>query len=248
MLRYETIAWMKYIRRHEANVFNALFHDVEAVTEEDVCAIIRNVALFFNMPVPKVNTQCETFAKVMTSEDAEKCELYYNLKMLVDAGVNNKDAFTMALVHEMSHQILFGTIFMLFANEFWVQEFAADLIAGYYAGVNNVATGKFKYAISLQKASLTHPNGKLREEIVDMGRKCSEKEREASGNLVQNALRILPAFVYGHFKALKEDWENVQEDIEHPKPPPPPYERRIEDLPDTNLIKQYVMKHKNQQK
>lgn len=236
------------MRRHEANGFNALFHDVESVTEEDVCAITKSIASFFNIPVPKINSQCETFAKVMTSEDAEKCELFLNLKMLTSSGVNNKDALTMALLHEMSHQILCGTTFMLFANEFWIQEFAADLIAGYYAGINNIATGKYKYVLSLQDASLTHPNGKLREEIVDNGRKCSEKERQASKNMVQNALRILPAFVYGHFKTLKDDWKNVQEEIEHPKPPPKPYERKIEDLPDTNLIKQYVMKHRNQQK
>ena len=46
---YEQMArWSKFKRRHEANVFNALFYDKENVTEEEINSIISEVATFFN--------------------------------------------------------------------------------------------------------------------------------------------------------------------------------------------------------
>lgn len=46
---------------------------------------------------------------------AEECELSYNMEMLRNAVVNNKDAFTLYSVHEMAQQILYRYKFMHFA-------------------------------------------------------------------------------------------------------------------------------------
>ena len=43
---------------------------------------------------------------------AEECELSYNMEMLRNAVVNNKDAFTLYSVHEMAQQILYRYKFM----------------------------------------------------------------------------------------------------------------------------------------
>ena len=44
MKKYDHQQWMKYMRRHEANVFNAIFYDKEEVTEDDILRIITDVA------------------------------------------------------------------------------------------------------------------------------------------------------------------------------------------------------------
>ena len=92
---YKHIAeWRKYLRRHECNVFDALFYDKEDVTEEDVQSIVIKVAEFFNMPQPDMQSKCDTFAEVMMGDVAEKCEISYNMEMLRKIGINNRDALT----------------------------------------------------------------------------------------------------------------------------------------------------------
>mgnify|MGYP004675609017 FL=1 len=242
MTAYDHQQWMKYMRRHEANVFNAIFYDKEEVTEDDIQRIIADVAAFFELPVPEINGKCESFAEVLLGDKAEECELSYNLEMLRNAGINNKDAFTLCFVHEMTHQLLYRYRFLLFCSERWMQELAADLTAGLYAERHHLATGKFKYALSSQKYSITHPNGKLRERIVECGRHYLEQKMVNGAKMINMVLQIMPSFVFTHKKELKKDWYQLLDELE--TPPQEPAQCRIEDLPDSNLIKQAVLKCK----
>ena len=114
----------------------------------------------------------------------------------------------------------------------------------------DVATGKYKYVVSTQKASLTHPDGKLREKIVVYGREYVEqllRQKRYSG--IKDILTGLPAFVYSHYQELQESWEAISlEDMM--KDEEKPVERPIdyESLPETNLLKQYWLKHKDDKK
>ena len=54
MSAYNHQQWMKYMRRHEANVFNAFFYDKEDVMEDDIHSIIADVAAFFDLPIPEI--------------------------------------------------------------------------------------------------------------------------------------------------------------------------------------------------
>ncbi len=237
------VQWAPFQRRHEANIFNALFYDTEAVSEEEIADIVERVAKFFDLPLPLICNKCDTFAKILTGSDATECELYYNIQMLTDSGINNRDAFTMCFVHEMSHQLLYNCRFNLFENERWIHELAADLMAGVYANRNLIATGKYKYVLSRQTASETHPGGGIRAEIVDYGRLYFEKCKNGHFVVASDVLALLPAFVYLHYDTLKEDWERIQYEISNPTPPSPKTKDvRIEDLPDSNLLKQMVMR------
>ena len=199
MLDYDHQQWMKYMRRHETNVFNAIFYDKENVTEDGIRCIIADVASFFDLTMPQVNSKCESFAEVLLEKrNACECELLYNLEMLKKVGINNKDAFTLCFVHEMAHQLFHKHKFMLFCHERWIQELAADLTAGLYAEQHLLATGKFKYAISRQKYSITHPDGKLRKEIVEYGGHYLENHTVNGKKITALVLQIIPAFVFTH--------------------------------------------------
>ena len=52
----------------------------------------------------------------------------------------------------------------------------------------------------------------------------------------------MPSFVFTHKKELKKDWYQLLDELE--TPPQEPARCRIEDLPDSNLIKQAVLKYK----
>lgn len=242
MTAYDNREWMKFRRRHEANVFNAIFYDKEEVTEDDIQRIIADVAMFFDLPKPEINSRCDSFAEVLLGNKAKACELSYNLEMLQKAGINNMDAFTLCFVHEMTHQVLCSHQFMLFCSERWIQELAADLTAGLYAEKHLLATGKFKYALSRQKYSITHPDGNLRKEIVECGRHYIEQQMVDGEKMMDMVQQIMPSFVLIHKKQLKQDWYQLLDDLE--TPPQPPKHYNIEDLPDSNLLKQAVMKYK----
>ena len=244
--------WVKFVRRHKAGVIDALFMDKDYdIKVEDIQTTIKQVADFFGLPVPLLKEKAETIAEVITSEDAAECELYYNWQMMERSGLNNREALKLAFLHELSHQYLYKTRFLLFENELWIQELAADLLVGGFSVLNgDVATGKYKYVVSTQKASLTHPDGKLREEIVVYGRKYVEQQlRQKRYNGIEDILTGLPAFVYAHYRELQESWEAITlEDMM--KEEEKPVERLIdyESLPDTNLLKQYWLKHKDDNK
>ena len=242
MTAYDHQQWMKYMRRHEANVFNAIFYDKEEVTEDDIEYIIADVATFFDLPKPDINSKCESFAEVLIGDKNGECELSYNLEMLRKVGINNKDAFTLCFVHEIAHQAFYTHQFMLFCSERWMQELAADLTAGLYAERHNLATGKFKYALSRQKYSITHPDGELRKEIVECGRHYLEQQFVDGEKMMWLVLQIMPSFVFTHMKELKRAWYQMLDDLE--VPPQEPKHYNIDDLPDSNLIKQADLKYK----
>ena len=246
----DTMFWVKFVRRHKAGIIDALFLDKDYdIKEEDIKGTIKQVADFFELPLPVIKEKVETMAEVMTSENAMECELYYNWREMENSGVNNREALKLAFLHELSHQYLYKTRFLLFENELWIQELAADLLVGGFSVLNgDVATGKYKYVVSTQKASLTHPDGKLREEIVVFGREYAEQLlRQNRYSCIEDLLAGLPAFVYSNYQELQKSWDNISlaDAFEEHKKPAEHTPIDYESLPDTNLLKQYWLKHKN---
>lgn len=239
--------WFAYLRKHNANIFDVFFKDKDNISDDDIVITIKDVATFFGLPMPAISDKCSTIAEVMTGDNASECELFYSKQMMENAGINNLDTLRLSLVHELSHQVLYKTRFLLFENELWVQELAADMLVGAFSAIgDDVATGKYKYVLRQLPPSLTHPDGTLRAAIVEYGRdyitKLEEQQNEISN--IQVVLKGLPAFVYKHYKELKKSWDNVlleDEQEDYPAETPP---IDYESLPDTNLLKQYYMKYK----
>lgn len=245
--------WIKFVRRHKAGIIDALFLDRDRdIKEEDIKNTVKQVAEFFELPMPEIQEKAETIAEVITSENADECQLYYDWQEMEKSGINNREALKLAFLHEMAHQYLFKYHFLLFENELWIQELAADLLVGAFSVLNgDVATGKYKYVVSRQKATLTHPEGKLREESVVYGRKYVDQLlRQERYQRIRDILTGLPAFVYSHYQQLQESWDRVSLE-DSAKEPVKPTERKpidYESLPDTNLLKQYWLKHKDDKK
>ena len=238
--------WFAYLRRHNANIFNVFFKDKDDITDEGIIEVVKNVSKFFALPVPALHDMCETIAKVMTSSRASECELYYNWQLMEKAGINNHDTLALPFVHELSHEIIYQTRFMLFENELWSQELAADMMVGAFSAIgDDVATGKYKYVLRQLPASLTHPDGNLRAAIVEYGREyITQLRKHGEVDDIREVLKGLPAFVYAHNQELQESWNKVQLDDVMEDDPVETTPIDYEALPDTNLLKQYYLKHK----
>ena len=238
--------WFAYLRRHNANIFDVFFKDKEVIADEDIVTAIGKVTKFFGLPIPVLHDKCETIAKVITSSQASECELYYNWHLMEKAGVNNHDTLALTFVHELSHELLYQTRFILFENELWIQELAADMMVGAFSAIgDDVATGKYKYVLRQLPASFTHPDGKLRATIVEYGRDyITQLRKQGEVDNIQEVLKGLPAFVYEHYRELQESWSKVQLDDDMENASAETTSIDYEALPDTNFIKQYYQKHK----
>lgn len=238
--------WWAFQRRHQANVFEAVFMDQQTI--DDIPDIVSSVSLFFDLPEPKIVETCKTMARILVNPDARESEIQINMASLRQNGINNKVSFRLCVVHEQMHQCLYRTHLGMFPNERWVQELAADLMAGIYTNLYDLASGKYKYAVGKQKASRTHPSGKVRAEIVDYGRlRFNSKTDSDKKNVVSRAINIMPPFIFRHYAEMKKDWQKVLYDIKHPIPPKVEKPIDINSLPDTNLIKQTILRNKAKQ-
>lgn len=245
---YDQIEWEIHRRRHEANVFNALFYDLEfSFDRNDMLSVISEVAEFFKIDMPSVYDKCQRIAQVVLRKELDsRYELHYNLMQMRKVGLNNRDAYILCIVHELAHQYLSGTHFMLCRNEFWVQELAADYIVGIYSSIFDIATGKYKYVVKNSTQSLTHPCGYHRAEVVEYAR-----NKIADGKFVNLplALKSFTLFVYKRTKTLNGEFEvfcKTMHEIKKEKSTPKSKAETSIDinvLPNSNLLKQLILKY-----
>lgn len=235
----------KFSRRHEANVFNALFKDKEPITEDDVDKRVKRAALFFDLPIPTILKSSDCLAKIAFTDQTELGgEIRYDLKKLEEIGINNVDAFEALITHELSHQYLASYKFNFCRNKNWSMELACDYIVGVRCSANMIASGKYKYAVSQMKASESHPDGEYRLKAVKTGFDFAEwLIRRGKRPTAEMALIGINKFLCEQSAQLNESFFRFMTT----PPPPPPKERDIMDLPDNNLIKQYVLKWRAEQ-
>lgn len=77
---------------------------------------------------------------------------------------------------------------------------------------------------------------------MECGRHYLEQQIVNGTKMMNMVLQIMPTFVFTHKKKLKTEWYQLLDELEHS--PQEPVRYRIEDLPDSNLIKQAVLKYK----
>lgn len=241
----EAHAFYKLLRRHESNPFNAFFYDKEPLTEEDIKIRVTRASEFFDLPIPNLVSQCETLAKITFSDSSELgSEIQYDVKKLYEIGINNLDAFDAMLTHELSHQFLATQKFNFCQNKQWCIELACDFIVGVRCSANMIASGKYKYAVSTMKTSATHPDGSFRLKAVKCGFDFAEwLFRKMQKPTAESAMVGLTRFLISNSKALNESYYTF---LTTP-PTLPQKPRDIMDLPDSNLLKQAVLKYRAEQ-
>lgn len=238
--------WLRFVGRHRTMDGMPLC-DWELLSGEDMIQTVSRVVAFFNLPAPLVKESEEVNARMVTNRNAAASELQYNLRILEKTGINNHDALTLCVVHELCHQALCNTRFVIFSNELWIHELACDMVAGAYAERYGLATNKYKWVVRGTQASPTHPPGKLRESIVDYGRtNYPAVARQPNECTLDRLLQLLPSYIYIHMQELAANWRKVgaldwDAAYVNPLQPEP---LCVENLPDTNLIKQFVLKYR----
>jgi len=236
-----TESFAKFTRRNVSNIFNALFYDKEIITEDAINERVCKTANFFNLPVPMLLRTSECLAQISFSEIIELgSEIRYDLVRLEELGINNLDAFDAILTHEIAHQFLSDLTFNFCVNQNWAKELACDYFVGYRFGLENMATGKYKFIVSHLKESDTHPAGSFRIESVIDGYEfgCKFREDMITHN-ADYALVGFNVFLCSHSKLLNDSYDiflnSPEEKDKHIHRTP------VEALSDSNLIKQIIV-------
>lgn len=160
----------KYLRRHEDNIFNALFYDKEDYSEYILRERISEISDFFDLPFPTLIDKSESLAAIIFTEISELgSEIRFNVEQLKQCGINNIDAFDTVMCHELAHQYLADKKLNFCINKEWGIELGCDYYVGVRCASRRRASGKYKYAVSKMKVSNSHPNGCFRVKAVVAG-------------------------------------------------------------------------------
>ena len=238
-------AFYKRMRRHEANVFNAMFKDKEQITEKDIEERVKRAAVFFDLPIPTILKSSDCLAKIsFTSHTEFGSEIRYDLNKLESIGINNVDAFEALITHELSHQYLARYKFNFCRNRSWSVELACDFIVGVRCSANSIASGKYKYAVGNMSASATHPAGEFRAKAVKAGFDFSEwRFKRGIRPKAEIVLTGINKFLCEYSKQLNEALYKYAT----APPPAPKKEIDIMELTDSNLLKQAILKYRREQ-
>lgn len=231
--------WQKFLRRHENNVFNALFRDIENLSHAEIDELVRETAFFFDMPLPTIYETCDTLAKEISWSD-NVYSIYYNKQLLDKAGINNKDALKLLFTHEICHHVFRNVVFGLLENERWTKELVCDFITAVRSTISQSDTGKYKYAISNSIKSVTHPSGWSRNKAFLYRREVATLQKDRKALLrINEIIDEFRKFVLLYKQTLDEEWHSLL-DIENSSTRNDEH-MNIQELDDRNLIKQYVL-------
>ena len=238
----ESKNFYKNLRRHEDNIFNALFYDKEDYSEDILRERISEISDFFDIPFPILIDKSECLASITFTDFSELgSEIRFNVDMLKQCGINNIDAFDTVMCHELTHQYLANKELNFCINRDWSVEFGCDFFVGVRCASRLRASGKYKYAVSRMRASNSHPNGCFRVQAVVAGFDfVNWMISKGIKPDAENSFLGLNYFLCSNSKDINNAYLSLEkstlEEI---------VEVEISSLPDTNLIKQALMKYKS---
>ena len=231
----------KYLRRHEDNIFNALFYDKEDYSEDMLRERISEISEFFDLPFPTLVDKSESLASITFTEFSELgSEIRFNVEMLKQCGINNIDAFDTVMCHELTHQYLSGKEFNFCINKGWSIELGCDYFVGVRCASRRRASGKYKFTVSKMRGNQSHPNGSFRVKAVVAGFDfVNWMFLKGIKPDAENALLGLNYFLCSNSKEINNAYLSLED-----RQSKNMAETEISTLQDTNLIKQALQKYK----
>lgn len=151
------------------DAFNASIRDY-TLPDDMVISAVNRACSFFNIseaPVVNADSTC-----VWPSDNSSLKDdiLGFNRKQLMDMGISGEESLTLIYTHECAHRTLQGVM-----TDTWKEELACDYFAGVNAGLNNINLDNFEASLGCTDGGATHPNGALRSEFIEYGRKVVEE-------------------------------------------------------------------------
>ena len=145
------------------------FMDGAEISTKTISDAARKATKFFGLPEisikegPSVAVAPGSF---MTFRDDV---FLYNKAQLKREGLTTSADISKVYAHECGHRIS-QRFFQ--GQGSWANELCADFFAGAFCEMNKMKAGNFERSLGRQRASITHPGGKLRLQALEDGKRC----------------------------------------------------------------------------
>ena len=145
------------------------FMDGAEISTKTITDAARKATKFFGLPEIPIQ-EGAAIAVAPGSPMTFKDDVFlYNKAQLKRAGLTTSADIAKCYAHECGHRIS-----QRFFNGqgSWANELCSDFFAGAFCEMNKMKAGNFEKFLGKQRASFTHPGGKLRLQALEYGRKC----------------------------------------------------------------------------
>lgn len=145
------------------------FMDGAEISTKTITDAVRKATKFFGLPeIPLKEGAAVAVApgNPMTFKDDV---FIYNKAQLKRAGLTTSVDISKCYAHECGHRI---SQRFFKGQGSWANELCSDFFTGAFCEMNKMKAGNFEKFLGRQRASLSHPGGKLRMQALEYGRRC----------------------------------------------------------------------------
>lgn len=145
------------------------FMDGAEISTKTITDAARKATKFFGLPEIPIK-EGPAIAVAPGSPMTFKDDVFlYNKAQLKRAGLTTSVDIAKCYAHECGHRI--SQRFFKGQNS-WANELCSDFFTGAFCEMNKMKAGNFEKFLGSQRASITHPGGRLRLQAIEYGKKC----------------------------------------------------------------------------
>ena len=161
---------------HTLSHFHQMFHEYN-LPDDVVEKAVHGACDFLHMDDLDIKNSKATGVFVNDPTTLVDDVLGFNRQQLMDLGVHDEKTLSLICTHEAAHCLLQNLSSTHYLTD-WQTELSCDAFMGARAAIDRLDLDKVKATLCDTKASTTHPDGHLRLDYLEHGRKIGEELRD----------------------------------------------------------------------
>lgn len=161
---------------HTLSHFHQMFHEYN-LPDDVVEKAVHGACDFLHMDDLDIKNSKATGVFVNDPTTLIDDVLGFNRQQLMDLGVHDEKTLSLICTHEAAHCLLQNLSSTHYLTD-WQTELSCDAFMGARAAIDRLDLDKVKATLCDTKASTTHPDGQLRLDYLEHGRKIGEELRD----------------------------------------------------------------------
>lgn len=145
------------------------FMDGAEISTKTISDAARKATKFFGLPEIPIKEGAAVAVSPGNPMTFKDDVFVYNKAQLKRAGLTNSIDISKCYAHECGHRI---SQRFFKGQGSWANELCSDFFTGAFCEMNKMKAGNFEKFLGKQRASISHPGGRLRLQALEYGRRC----------------------------------------------------------------------------
>ena len=145
------------------------FMDGAEISTKTISDAARKATKFFGLPDIPIKEGAAVAVSPGNPMTFRDDVFIYNKAQLKRAGLTNSIDISKCYAHECGHRI---SQRFFKGQGSWANELCSDFFTGAFCEMNKMKAGNFEKFLGKQRASISHPGGRLRLQALEYGRRC----------------------------------------------------------------------------